>query len=298
MSDQMRELRVDRYGSLAVLKDQRFDYVFDTCAYAPDSVQSLLQSLKPAIQRYVFVSSASVYGDFSKPRIAETTPVPTAAEADFEVARNIPVNDRASAFAYGASYGPLKRACELVAQQHLGDKALVLRSGLLVGEGDYTDRLTWWVRRIDEGGKVPAPNPQERAVQMIDVRDAAAFAVHAAADAKLSGIYNLTGEPFSLATLLQTLIDLSASGAELVWVDEQKFEQAGIEPWSELPLIVPAGEQFRCFLQIDTARARRDGLACRPIAETVGQILGWDRANRSRPLKCGISREKERAVIG
>lgn len=289
-------LQGDRHDDLAVLTDERFDLVFDTCAYAPEAVERLLQVVGPGLRRYLFVSSVSVYGDYSKPLLCETDPVPTAGEADYELARGLPAEQRSDAVAYAPSYGPLKRACEVVAQERLGERAILLRSGLLVGAGDTSDRLTWWVRRIDQGGRVPVPAERDSFFQMIDVRDTAAFAVRAAMEAR-SGIYNMTSRDMPLSALLDATVAVTGAKAELVWLPADKLQEVGLEPWTDVPLIVPSDARRRYFFQIDTERAHRDGLTCRPIAETLTDLLHWDRANRDRPLKCGLSTAQERALL-
>ncbi len=292
----VRLLNADRHGDLKALKGEGFDAVFDTCGYAPDAVERLLDVVGSNLQRYVFVSSTSVYGEYSKCHICETDPAPSATQSDLDVARNILAKDRSSAFAYGKSYGPLKRACEILAQHELGDRATILRSGLLVGAGDYTDRLTWWVRRLDQGGRVPIPARKDSPFQMIDVRDAAAFAVRTVVEGG-SGIYNLTGPEMSLSALFESAVDVSGADVDLVWVAEERVEEIGIEPWTELPIILPMRESLRYFFQIDTRKAQIAGLRCRPSAETLVDILNWDRADRERLLKCGISQEQEAALL-
>lgn len=292
----VRLLNVDRHGDLKALKSERFDVVFDTCGYAPDAIERLLDAVGSNLQRYVFISSTSVYGDYSKRHICEIDPAPSAAQTDLDVARNMLPEDRSSAFAYGKSYGPLKRACEIAAQHELGDRAIILRSGLLVGAGDYTDRLTWWVRRIDQGGRIPIPARKDSHFQMIDVRDAADFAVRTAVEA-CSGIYNLTGPEMPLSALFESSVDVSGADVDLAWVAEERVEEIGIEPWTELPIILPMRESLRYFFQIDTRKAQGAGLHCRPSAETLVDILNWDRANRERLLKCGISQEQEAALL-
>jgi 2'-hydroxyisoflavone reductase len=284
-------LHLDRNGALEALRGLRVDHVFDICAHAPGQVAALLAALGTGVGRDVLASSVSVSGDYSRPGLDESVPVPTATDADLAVAAGVPAAERSRAFAYGASYGPLKRACECVALERLGDRALILRAGLLVGAGDYTDRLTWWARRIDEGGRVPALLPHDRAVQMIDVRDAAAFAVRAAATGR-QGLYNLTGPVQTLGDVLQTICDASGSGAELVWLDKQSFDEAGILPWPDLPPVVADGSAFARFLEVGTVRAQDDGLTCRPLRDTVAGLLVQDRTDRARPLKCGIPPEK------
>lgn len=54
----------------------------------------------------------------------------------------------------------LKGLCEAVIQQYFPEQALIIRSGLIVGPNDPTDRFTYWVKHIAEGGEVLAPAQQ------------------------------------------------------------------------------------------------------------------------------------------
>ena len=293
-------IHADRHGDLGALDGRRVDWAFDTCAYVPGAVHHLLDALGDGLARYVLISSVSAYGAFSKPGLTEADPVPDATEEDHAAARAVPPADRASAFAYGSSYGPLKRACEVAAAERLGERATALRVGLLVGAGDYTDRLTWWVRRIGEAEgprrRVPAPGPPSRPVQMIDVRDAALFALRCA-EAGLAGVWNVVGRPLPLSEVLDAARRAAGSEADLVWVDERAIVDAGIEPWSDLPLMAPPTDAFRHFLEVDSERAHAAGLATRPLAETLGPLLAWDRGRRERSLRCGLRPEQEAALL-
>jgi 2'-hydroxyisoflavone reductase len=287
----------DRHIDLSALKGRSFDLVVDTCAFAPDAVASLLDALSPDIGRYALVSSASVYTDFAQPGLTEQAPTSRATDEQMELARSLPVERRSSAASYGTAYGPLKRECELVALERLGDRALILRSGLLVGAGDYTDRLTYWVRRVDQGGSVPAPGDPQRLVQLIDVRDAARFIVDGAEEG-LGGAFNLTGRPLPMSGLLEACREAAGSDGRFVWCPDEAVLAAGLEPWSEVPLWLPhSDEPFRHFLEIDTEKAFAQGLQTRPLAETLETILAWDRTRRATPLKAGMPPEKEAALL-
>src|SRR5215211_8893235 len=48
----------------------------------------------------------------------------------------------------------------------------------------------------------------------------------------------------------------------------------GVEPWTELPLWAPEDEMAGAWLT-GTERARRAGLRCRPVAETVADVAAW-----------------------
>ena len=293
-------IRADRHKDLGRLKGQAFDWVFDSCAYTPDAVHKLLDAVGDGLKRYVLISSVSAYGVFDKRGLAEGDPAPDATPEDLAVARTVPTANRSSGVAYGASYGPLKRACEIAAAERLGDRATALRVGLLVGAGDYTDRLTWWARRIDQAHgdrrRVPAVGPPDRAVQLIDVRDAALFAL-CCAENGLGGIWNVTGRPMPFADLLDALITAAGSPAEVVWTDEPTALAVGLTPWTDLPLITPVASEYRYLLEVNTERACAAGLRCRPLEATLARLLDWDRDRRDQPLKCGLTPEQEALLM-
>ncbi len=137
----------DRHGDVSSLAGRTFDWAFDTCAVAPDAVDAPLGALGGDLGRYALISSLSVHGTYAAPGLTEAAPPPDASAADLAVAAARPAGDRASAPAYGASHGPLERACERAASARLGAGATALRAGVPLGAGDDTDRLAWWARR-------------------------------------------------------------------------------------------------------------------------------------------------------
>ena len=290
----------DRHGDLSVVQGREFDWVFDTCAYTPDAVLKLLDSVGDKLNRYVMISSISAYGTFQKRGLTEDDEALTATANDLALARKVPAAERASAVAYGKAYGPLKRACEIAAEQRLGSRATALRVGLLIGAGDYTDRLTWWVRRIDEAHgdrrRVPAPYPTHRIVQLIDVRDAADFAL-CCAEKAISGELNVTGIPGPLSTIFNEIIRITHSQAEIVWIDEDAIVDAGIKPWTDMPLMAPVAPSFRYFLEVETKRAIASRLKCRSLEQTLSPLLVWDRGRRNELLKGGLTSRQEAVLL-
>jgi 2'-hydroxyisoflavone reductase len=288
-------LRGDRYKSFPdVLRN--YDFVFDTCAFEPEALKSVVSHLDlECLKQYIFISSASVYEEYKVPGLSEEKDLKGASQSDYELVKSLPNTKKTSAFSYGDSYGRLKRECELFLERHLNEKAIILRSGLLVGAGDYTDRLTWWVRRLDLSGTVVCPLPKGRPIQLIDVRDAADFAVKAAVDGS-SGVFNLTGRQVTFEKLLSTIKENARSGADLKWVGLDSFAKKNLEPWTDIPLAVPEVESLKYFFDIDTRKAFDAGLEVRALEDTILNILTWDRENRDRTLKCGYSIETEQAV--
>jgi len=270
----------DRDGDLAALAGRSWDGVVDTSGYVPRVVAQSAELLRDAVERYVFVSSISVYADFSRP-ITEETPVAELVDAASEDVE--------------ADYGALKAACERVVDGVFGGRATSVRAGLIVGPHDPTDRFTYWPRRLAAGGDVLAPGSPEAPVQFVDARDLAAWLVLLAEHGP-GGPFNATGpaEPLTFGRLLARTSAALGSGATLVWTDEQLIVDAGVQPWTELPLWIP-GDEYAGMEQADTSRARAAGLAFRPLEETVRDTLAWSlEAGEQRPT---LTREREAEIL-
>jgi 2'-hydroxyisoflavone reductase len=133
-------------------------------------------------------------------------------------------------------------------------------------------------------------------VQLIDARDLATFMVDGM-EAGRTGVYNVTGpaRPTTMEQVLATCLAVSGSGAEPVWLGEDVLLEHGVEPWSELPLWVPAADAG--FMQVDASRARAAGLQVRPLAETVADTLAWDRTRPAEERVDLLNRDRERALL-
>ena len=59
----------DRHHDLALLQGRQWDAVIDTCGYLPRSVRASAEVLADSVDRYVFISSVSVYADVTVPGV-------------------------------------------------------------------------------------------------------------------------------------------------------------------------------------------------------------------------------------
>src|SRR3954468_5925646 len=199
------------------------DGAIATSGYEP---QQLEASTGLDVGHYVFVSTCNVYPDWPEK----------------------PVNEDSPTWEAGDGYGELKAACGRVGFAR--GRFATVRAGLLAGPRDNIFRLPWWVRRIMEGGRVPAPGDPRRELQIIDARDLASFLVHLAEDG-IAGAFNGTA-PIAQTTLQEVLA--AAGEAELVWTAEEELGAARAEPWLELPLWLPA--RFEGTWRVGTEKAQ------------------------------------------
>ncbi|GAA4922411.1 NAD-dependent epimerase/dehydratase family protein [Streptomyces coeruleoprunus] len=274
---------------LSALTGGEWDVVVDTWSGAPSAVRDAAALLAGRAGRYVYVSSRSVYEWPVAPGLAEDGPVVEASADDWD---DVP-------------YAQAKRGGELGALAAFGeDRTVLARVGLILGPWENIGRLPWWLNRIARGGPVLAPGPRDLALQYIDVRDMAAWLLHAA-EAGLSGAYNVvspTGHT-TMGELLDACVRATGSDAELRWTDPEKILAAGVEPWTGLPVWLPPGELHGAMHCGDVSKALAAGLRCRPVDETVADTWAWLRGlggrapqRADRPV-VGISPELEAKVL-
>jgi 2'-hydroxyisoflavone reductase len=276
----VEHLRGDRDRDLGALEGRAWEGVLDTSGYVPRIVRGSAELLRDAVGRYVFVSSISVYADFSLP-VDEGSPL-----AELEDPATEEVMEH---------YGALKAACEGVVEETFGERSARVRAGLIVGPHDPTDRFTYWPRRIAAGGEVLAPGSPAAPVQFVDVRDLAAWLVKLALEGP-GGVFNATGpaEPLSFAELLERARAAIGSDATFVWTEDERILEAEVQPWTELPLWLP-GSDHAGMARAGISRALAAGLAFRPLEETVADTLAWDRTvPGGRPT---LQPAKEREIL-
>jgi 2'-hydroxyisoflavone reductase len=258
---QAQHLIADRDADLAPLDGGSWDAVIDTSAYFPRQVQAVATRLAGHVGHYHLVSSISAYGNADLHGTDEDAPLKVLPDPAVQVLD-------------GDTYGGLKALCEAEAQRAFGGACLVSRPGLIVGPHDPTGRFSWWVQRLQRGGEILAPGDPATPVQFIDARDAAAWTLHLAEQAQ-SGVFNLCGPdtPMTWGSFLQRAHDTLAPTARLVWVDEAFVIGAGVAPWSDLPVWLPREQSG--LLAADASRARKAGLRCRPLEQTLQDTARW-----------------------
>ncbi|TDE60401.1 reductase [Nonomuraea mesophila] len=281
-------LRGDRSapGGLAALERGEWDVVLDTWSRAPSAVRDSAALLAGRASRYVYVSSRSVY----------ELPVPAGADEDAPLVTASPDDG-------DGDYAKNKAGAELAAVAAFGDRALLVRAGLIVGPYENVGRLPWWLNRIARGGPVLAPEPADLGLQYIDARDLALWSLRAA-EQGLGGPYNLVSPPgfTTMGELLETCVKVTGSDAELRWTPQERIFAAGIEPWSDLPIWLP-GELHGFMHGADVSKAVAAGLRPRPVEETVADTWAWLQSiggvapmRPDRPV-VGLDPEREARVL-
>jgi 2'-hydroxyisoflavone reductase len=289
---EVEQLVGDRNGKLDALKNRQWDVVIDNPTTLPAWVRDAAQLLKGNVERYVFISTISVYGEV-KQGVDESAPL-----AKYEGQDPYKETLEAMKASGYKTYGPLKALSEKEAEKWFPGKALIIRPGLIVGPRDETDRFTYWPVRIDGGGEVLAPGNPKDPVQFIDARDLAEWTIRMAENHE-SGIYNATGpaKPLGMGGMLDGIKEAEKSNAKFTWVNEEFLTQQKVEPWSDMP--VWTGKESG-LARTNISRALAKGLTFRPLADTARDTLSWFKSlpqDRQAKLRAGLTPERETEVL-
>lgn len=263
---QVETIQGDRDGGLNALDGRTWDVAIDTCGYVPRLVRDSATKLADKVEHYTFISTISVYADTTIRNMDENGPLAT-------------LKDESTETVDGETYGGLKVLCERAAEEVMPGRVLHVRSGLIVGPNDPTDRFTYWPVRVAMGGEVLAPAKPEMSVQIIDGRDQGEWVIRMA-EARKPGMYNVTGpaSPLTMGEVLDTCKQVTGSNATFTWVKDEFLLENEVGPFSELPMWIP--ENYNGLQEIDIRKALADGLTFRPLAETIRDTLHW---NATRP---------------
>lgn len=275
---------------LAQLEGRSWDGVIDTSGYWPRIVAASAKLLAPKVERYAFVSSISVYSRNDLPGMDESGPIGTLDQPENE--------DFGADF---SRYGPAKAACEAAAEAAMPGRAINVRPGYIVGPRDTSRRWSYWPARVARGGAMIVPGAPTDPVQIIDVRDLAAFLVKLLED-RAHGAFNATGpaRELSMIDMIAGCNEGLGASASPTWIPADFLTQQGLEP-SRFPIWLPPEGATAGFHRVNVQKAIAAGLTFRPVSDTARATMDWVRGYpadmQERLLPPLPTQEQEDAII-
>ncbi|AXL12611.1 NAD-dependent epimerase/dehydratase family protein [Microbacterium foliorum] len=254
-----------------------WDHVIDVSSRA-EHVGRAVAALGERAARWTCISSVSVYADDETAGADESAPLHAPAE---------PGDDE---------YAAQKVAAEN-AVRTLGERALIVRPGLIVGEGDPSDRFGYWAAAFlrSQDGPVLVPRSEARHAQVIDIDDLAEFV----ATTSVTGVVDAVGDPHPLAEVLASFRRAADHRGDTVTVDDERLIENGVAYWAgerSLPLWLPL--DMTGFMTRANARYRAAGGGLRPLDETIATVVA-DEQERGidRDRRAGLTRADELALL-
>jgi 2'-hydroxyisoflavone reductase len=276
----------DREQNVNQLSGREWDAVIDVAGYVPRIVRLSAEALKESVKKYVFISSISVYPEFKKVGINEDDPVGKLEDESIEEIT-------------GETYGPLKALCERTVREIYGERALIVRPGLIVGPYDPTDRFTYWPMRVKRGDDMITPEKPQTPIQIIDVRDLSEFVIKLIEN-NASRIYNATGpdQDLMMGEFLDVCKLVSGSAATFHWASAEFLKEHEVAPWSDMPVWIPDTEEDAGFSRLDVSKAIHAGLKFRPLEETVRDTIQWaEMRPADHEWRAGLNPTKEKILL-
>lgn len=275
---QVETITGDRNKDLDRL-DGRWDAVIDTSGYTRLTVAKSAEWLQGRADRYVFISTISVYENLMEEVCDEDSKLATTDDPD-------------ATEVTGENYGALKVLCEREVTSRWGEQSLIVRPGLIVGPQDPTDRFPYWLDRVARGGDFLVPGTPGRLCHFSDVRALARWTVDST-EAGRSGVTNIEGRGVTMESVIKACQAATGASGHPVWVDSDWLAEQGVSYWSGIPLWLPenAGHAAR-------QRAAETGLEDWPLDETAADTWAWlQTLPADRTWKAGLAADREAELL-
>lgn len=202
---QVLEIRGDRHDveTLSELKGKCFDVIVDFCAYNPNDIALIFQSLEVGFHQYIYVSTCDVYERGCAKLLDENAPFERrefGGEAGTYISGKVALEEE---------------LVDCAARHNVAYTSI--RPAFIYGPGNYAPREGIYFHWIKEAGQILHPIDATGEFQMVYVEDVALAILHAIGNEQA---YN---QSYNLAPLpTQTYASFSCGLAESISIPFQK----------------------------------------------------------------------------
>ncbi|WP_254525266.1 NAD-dependent epimerase/dehydratase family protein [Natrinema caseinilyticum] len=275
------------------------DAVFDCVVYHPSDVRAATRIFDDS-EAYVYVSSGAAYGREEIPKREGETPLETctaeqAVDDTFET--------------YGNRKAEGDRAAFAAAED--GVRAMVVRPPIVYGPHDYTERLDWWIDRVNRFDRILVPGDGTNLRHRVYVADVAS-ALRLVAERGAAGeAYNVGDRRLvTLAEMIELIAESlgnvadsptehangeqsepRAGDVELVHAGPRELAAGGLE-LDDYPL-------YRTYPHVlSTAKLAALGWESTPLVEAMDRTVEDHLESDRNGDEIGPDREAEERVLG
>lgn len=255
------------------------DVVFDVVAYHPRDVASATRIFDD-VDAYVYVSSGAAYAEEAIPKREDETPIH---ECTVEQARDD------SWETYGNRKAEGDREVTRAADR--GVRAMSVRPPIVYGPHDYTERLDYWLHRVDEYDRVVVPGDGTNLWQRVYVSDLARALRIVAEEGAAGEVYNAGDRN---AVTLDRMVDLAADALDtditVVHASERELSIADLD-LEDFPL-------YRSYPHLlSTAKLAGLGWESSSVADAMKRTVAEHRESDRDGTDEGPSRADEESVL-
>lgn len=238
---------VDRFSEVSMsqaFRETQWDAIYDQICYTPNDAKIACDVFAGKTLHYIFTSSMAVYDAFKEEPFLES---------DFEpYAYPLVENSEREAFSYSEG----KRAAEAYFFQKAAFPVTAVRFPIVMGEEDYTERLTFHIERIKEGKAFYIPNEASK-MSYISAEEAGDFLAWLA-ESQLMGPVNACSDGVISIKDMIALIERIV-GKEAVLAADKRAEQS------------PYG--YAGTKMMSTEKAKKAGYAFRNLHDWLPSLI-------------------------
>ncbi len=222
----IRKMKGDRnISDVNLISKENWDYIIDLSCYYPDSLIKVINSLKNDVQKYIFISTCSVYDHELNKKILR---------GEDSLIRDCNDKDRVDSSIN--TYGKRKAECERLLQKS-GLRYTIFRPALVYGEYDNTDRFYYWLYQINKSKELMIPNNGENLFSVTYVKDLIQVIINSINSGSKSDIYNVTTYlKLSISRITEMSSKLLNSYPKLYNANSEFLNDNRIAQWTDLPL--------------------------------------------------------------
>jgi 2'-hydroxyisoflavone reductase len=258
----------------------RPDIVVDCVACKPADVKRAVEVFSD-VDAYVYISSGDAYGREEVPKREGETPLrpctPDQAEDDS-----------------GETYGNRKAEGDRVVAEAAtnGVNAMSVRPCIVYGPHDYTERMDYWLDRVDNYDRVVVPGDGQNVWHRAYVEDVASALRVVAEDGEPGESYNVGDRRLvTLEEMLDLAADAMDTDVEVVHAGERELAAGGLAP-SDFVL-------YREYPHVlDTNKLASLGWESTSLAEAMTRTVEDHRTSDRDGAEYDPGRDAEERVLG
>lgn len=204
---------------------ESWDYVIDLSCYFPSSLKIITEKINPDINKYIFISTCSVYDNEAYEGMCRNEHAPL-----------LKCNKEEEKDSSLDTYGKRKAACEaiLIASKL---KSIILRPSLVYGPYDITDRLYYWIYATNFDQEFILPENGKRLFSITYVDDLVNCIFQLIGSSICNKVYNCISHPsISIAKIVATSSAILKQELNTVSMDANFLKNENISEWFDLPL--------------------------------------------------------------
>lgn len=224
---QVKRIKGDRYTKdIRRLANGKWDAVIDISCYFPDSLNNILKVLQDNVDRYIFISTCSVY-----PPDKNNTNLLTENDKILDCSKKERSDQSFK------TYGKRKAECERILMKSECPDKVIIRPAMVYGRYDDTDRMYYWIYRSKFRDKILVPNNGNNFASYTYIDDLVNIIIKSISVEKHSSVYNVISFPrLTVKNILLSACKLFCTSPVLVNADYDFLFSKNIRQWSDIPL--------------------------------------------------------------